>query len=80
MMIPYAMNALPMMKCARHWPKWSPRQYPMATMPPKSICAHATMGMSLPTQLCAMRTPRRPSSSRFAAEYPSDPSFSLFQV
>ena len=60
MMIPYAMNALPMMKCARHWPKWSSRQYPMATMPPKSICAHATIGMSLPTQLCTMSTPRRP--------------------
>ena len=47
---PVAMNAEPMMKCARHWPRWSPRQYPMATIPPKSICVHATMGMVFPSQ------------------------------
>ena len=47
--IPYPMNALPMMKWARHCPRWSSRQYPRAVIPPNSICTQATTGIALPT-------------------------------
>lgn len=60
MTIPYPMNAEPMMKCARHWPRWSARQNPNATMPPNSICVQLTTGINLPIQPCAMTTMRRP--------------------
>jgi hypothetical protein len=51
--IPYPMNALPMMKCARHCPRWSARQKPKAVIPPKSIWTHDTTGMSFPSAPCA---------------------------
>lgn len=41
-----------MIKCARHCPVCSPRQNPSATIPPNSICVHATTGINLPIQLC----------------------------
>jgi hypothetical protein len=47
--IPYPMKALPMMKCARHCPRWSSRQYPSAVIPPNSICTQDTTGISFPT-------------------------------
>lgn len=46
--IPYPMNELPMIKCAKHCPKWSARQNPSAVIPPKSICTHETTGIALP--------------------------------
>lgn len=48
-MIPYAMKALPMMKWAKHWPRWSARQNPKAVIPPNSICIQLVMGNIFPT-------------------------------
>jgi hypothetical protein len=49
MMIPYPMKALPMMKWARHCPRWSSRQNPRAVIPPKSIWTQETTGIAFPT-------------------------------
>jgi hypothetical protein len=57
--MPYAMKALPMMKCAKHCPVWSPgsaRQKPRAVIPPNRNCTHVTTGSAFPTTPCAFTT------------------------
>ena len=53
------MKAEPMMKCARHWPRWSLWQKPWDAMPPKRNCTHVTTGIRPPSTPCILTNTQR---------------------